>query len=328
MADLHSHALMSMYYWRKTLDTRGRTPWLLPYLPTSSHIDVPRIRESGVKLLTFAVYAFFRWPHRDCFETAKAQIALFEGLVARHPDVLVHAKTPAEIQAAVAGGKIAAVLALEGGHHVGNDPANLAYFKQRGVFYITLTHFINTPVGDTYLASRFTRTKGLRAFGRRLIGGMEKAGLIVDVAHSSEKGFWDVMEVAKRAPIYSHGGAKSVCRHDRHLTDDQSREIIRRDGLLGVILYPHYLRIGAVWGKMEDVFRHLDHWLSLGGEDHVAIGSDMGGVVLLKEIGDIAGMPRLHDALVKRFGETLSRKILFDNAMGYLKRNWPGGPDR
>lgn len=325
MADLHSHALLPMYYYRKNLDVRTSRPFYLPYTPFGTHIDVPGIRASGMKLMTFCVYALFRFPHRNCFETAQAQITLFERFVARHSDLLVHARSAAEIESIVRSGKVAAVLALEGAHHLGNSLETMDYFVGKGVFYVTLVHFINTPVGDTYLTTSFSSFRGLRPFGRDLITEMERRGLIVDVAHASEKLFWDVMEHAKRPPIYSHGGCRKLCNISRNLSDEQSREIIKRGGLIGVILYPHYLRKTGVWGKIDDVVRHIDHWLALGGENALSIGSDMSGVAIVREIGNIAGLPKLQDAMVKKFGEAVSRKLLFDNAVAYLRRNWLGG---
>lgn len=324
MADLHTHALIPMYYYRKKLATPQPHPLFLPWGPIGTHIDIPGIKASGVKLITFCVYAFNRLPRSNCFENAKAQIRVFETWVSAHSDVLAHAKTPSEIQPIIQSGRTAAILALEGGHHIGNDLENVAYFKSKGIFYVTMVHFINTPVGDTFLTGAFSSNRGLRPFGRELLRTLEDQGMIVDVAHASETGFWDMLEQARKPPIFSHGACRTVCGHSRNLSDEQSREMIKKGGLMGIILYPHYLRRTAVWGRMEDVTGHIDHWLSLGGENTVSIGSDMSGTMTLREIGDISGMPRLHDALVKRYGESVARKILFDNAMGYLERHWPG----
>lgn len=324
MADLHTHPLLPMYYFRKNLGSRHRSATFFPYTPLGTHIDIERLKESGVRLIVCSVYAVNRLPHRDCFEAAKSQIKLFDGWVSRHPETLAHAKTPPEIELIIASGKIAAVLALEGGHHLAGDLGHLEFFRQAGVAYLTLTHFLNTAVAESSLFAGFSAGPALRPFGRRLVEAMNREGMIIDLAHSSERAFWEVLECSKGPLIYSHGGAKPLCDHPRNLTDEQARALAQAGGLIGVILYPRYLRRDTFWGKTEDVIRHLEHWLSLVGPDRPCIGSDMGGVMVVREIRDYAGLPRLQEAIVKAFGETVARKILFENALSFLKQRWAG----
>lgn len=322
MADLHAHPLLPMYYFGKDPGRRHRNSLFFPYTPFGSHIDVPRLKESGVRLLVSCVYAWNRLPHRNCFENAKAQIGLFEKWMADHTETFGHAKSPAEIEPIIASGKIATVLALEGGHHVALDTANLDYLQKAGVFYITLVHFTNTPVGECCHFADFFGEPGLRPFGRELIAEMNRRGIAVDVAHCSERSFWDVLEYSKVPPIYTHGGARALCDHHRNLTDDQAAAIAKAGGLLGVMLYPGFLRKGAFWGSIDDVIRHLEHWMNVAGPQALAIGSDQNGVMVVKDLGGYDRMPLLQDAIVKAFGEPLARKILFDNALNYMKRCW------
>jgi membrane dipeptidase len=311
-----------MYYFRKDLGNRQRPARFFPYTPFGTHIDIPRLKESGVKLIVCCVYALNRLPYRNCFETARAQIAMFEEWLLEHSDDFEHAKNPADADRIVSSGKIAAVLALEGGHHIAGKLENLEYFRKAGIFYITLVHFLNNDIAESSLFTDWTPEPPLRPFGREVIGEMNRLGLVIDVAHCSEAAFWEVMEHSKAPPLYSHGGARALCDHHRNLTDDQARAIAERGGLLGVILYPGYLRRHAWEGKIDDVLRHLEHWLKIAGPDAIAIGSDMNGVMVLKEVKDYAGMPALREAVVKNFGEPLARRILFDNALNYMKRCW------
>ena len=299
MADLHTHPFLF----------RGR-------------IDLPRIRESGVKLITGCVYAFNRLPYRSCFEAARAQIEKFHRWIAENSDLLAHAKSPSEIEPIISSGKIALLLALEGGHHLGGRLENLSYFKEQGIFYMTLVHFLNTKIAKSSLFARFSPEPALRSFGREVIREMNRKGIIVDVAHCSERAFWEVMECSKVPPIYSHGASKAICRHHRNLTDDQAAALAKRGGLLGLILYPWYLRRHSFRATMEDLLRHLERWLAVAGPDAVSIGSDIGGVMPLREVGDYSGMPRLQEAIVKAFGEATAKKILFENVINYLKKCW------
>jgi len=322
IADLHTHPLLPMYYFGKDLKTRHRPARFFPYTPLGTHIDIPRLQESGVKLIVCCVYALNRGIRRNCFEVAKDQIRLFETWVQENSGLIGHAKSPAEIDSILASGRIVAVLSLEGGHHVAGDVDHLKYFRDAGIFYITLVHFMNSAVAESSLMRNISPEPPLRPFGRDLIAAMDRLGIVSDVAHCSEAAFWKVLEIAKIPPIYSHGGAQFLCRHHRNLTDDQGRALAQKGGLVGVILYPGYLRRGALKGTVTDVVRHLEHWVKVIGPEAIAIGSDMNGVMVLKDVFDYSQMPLLQEAVVTEFGETLARKILFDNTLDYMKRVW------
>lgn len=322
IADLHTHPLLSMYYFRKDLGRPQRPARFFPYTPFGTHIDIPRLKESGVKLIVCCVYALWRLPHKDCFEAAKAQIAMFEEWLAEHAEIFEQAKNPADVERIVGAGKIAVVLALEGGHHLADRLETLDHFHKAGIFYVTLVHFLNNAVAESSLFADWTPEPPLRPFGREVISEMNRLGLAIDVAHCSEAAFWEVMEHTKVPPLYSHGGAREICDHHRNLTDDQARAIAEKGGLMGLILFPKYLRRHALWGKMDDVIHHLEHWMKVAGPEALALGSDMSGVMVVREIKDYSGMPILREAIVKNFGEPLARKILFDNALNYMKRVW------
>ena len=303
MADLHSHPL-------------------LPIRPFGTHIDIPRIKASGVKLMVCCVYALNRLPHRSCFEAAKGQIRQFERWVLENPDSIAHARSASEIEPIISTGKVAAVLALEGGHHLSGDLSTLDFFAKAGVFYITLAHFLNNRIVRSSLFRDLSFGPPLRPFGRDLIAAMNAMGMIIDVAHCSEAAFWQVMEASQTPPIYSHGGSRGLRDYHRNLRDGQARALAARGGLIGTILYPRFLKRGAYWGKIDDVLRHLGHWLDLVGPEALAIGTDMNGARIVREIGDYAGLPRLQGAIVKAFGEGTARKILFNNTLNYMKSHW------
>ncbi len=322
MVDLHAHPLLPMYYFRKDPRRRHRNSKLFPYTPFGSHIARPRLKESGVKVLVSCVYAFSRLPHRNCFGSAKAQIELFGKWMSNEAETVAHARTPFEIDSITASGKIAVVLALEGGHHTALDLTHLDYFQKMGVFYMTIVHFTNTPVAECCHFSDFFGERGLRPFGREMITEMNRRGIIVDVAHCSERSFWDVMKHSKVPPIYTHGGARTLCDHHRNLRDEQVEAIARAGGVMGVILYPGFLRKGSFWRSIDDVIRHLEHWLKIAGPEALAIGSDQNGVMVARDLGGYDRMPRLREAIIQAFGEPLAKKILFENSLNYMKRYW------
>jgi membrane dipeptidase len=322
IADIHTHPLIPMYYFRKDLGHPQPSSRFFPYTPFGTHIDVPRLKESGVKLLVSCIYALNRLPHRDCFEVALSQIRLFQEWVDRHADLMAHAKSPTEAESIMASGKIAIVLALEGGHHLAGDLLNLDEFEKAGIFYVTLVHFLNNGIAESSLFADWTPEAPLKPFGRELISEMNLKGIAVDVAHCSERAFWEVAKVSRAPLLYSHGGARPLCDRERNLTDDQARAVASSGGLVGLILFPGYLRNGIFGGTLDDALRHLEHWLTVAGPETLAIGSDMNGVMVLKDVKDYSGMPALREAIVNNFGENLARRILFDNALNYMKRVW------
>lgn len=320
IADLHTHPLLPQYYFRKDLGQRQRTSFCYPYSPFGTHIDLPRLKESGVTLMVACVYALNRLPHKNCFETAKAQIEMFTRWMEEHQDACGHAKSLADAEQIQASGRIAIILALEGGHHVGNDLRNLEYFRQAGVLYITLVHFLNNAAAESSLFADWTPEAPLKPFGKEMIAEMNRLGIAVDVAHCSERAFWEVMEHVTHPPLYSHGGAHALCNHHRNLTDDQARAIAERGGVLGVMLYPGYLKRHGWRAGVGDVVRHLEHWLKTVGPDAIAVGSDMNGVRVIQDVRDYAGMPRLAEAIMNAFGEPLARRILFENAVNFMRK--------
>ena len=202
VGDLHSHALINMTYLRKDLSRRRNPPFL--WNPLRNHIDLPRLKEGGVDFQVFTVYAPCGFPWRSSFRAAQAQVSAFESFVRRNSDKIGHARSAKDIQALNSQGKIAALLAVEGGHHLDGKIENLEYFKDKGAVYLTLTHFVDNDIAGAC----FTGNKGLTKFGRDVLKALEKLGILPDVAHCSEKAFKEVIDLYNGPVLYTHGGAR------------------------------------------------------------------------------------------------------------------------
>src|SRR5215510_14580456 len=109
IADLHTHPLLPMYYFRKDLGNRHKPARFFPYTPFGTHIDIPRLKESGVQVIVCCVYAINRLPYQNCFEVAKAQINMFEEWLKEHAATFEHAKNAQDLERIISAGKIAAV---------------------------------------------------------------------------------------------------------------------------------------------------------------------------------------------------------------------------
>ncbi len=210
-----------------------------------------------------------------------------------------------------------ALLSVEGGAVLAGKMQTLSYLRERGVRLLTLTWNGDNEIGSGYLKPE----SGLTDFGKALIPEMERQGVIVDVSHLSDRGFYEVEALAKRPFIATHSNARAVCPHGRNLTDEQFCLLRDRGGLVGINFYKAFLREGP-GACMQDILRHIDHFLALGGENVVCMGSDFDGAEVPADLGDIEGVPRLRRLMRQHgYSEALIERLLFRNAAEFFRRN-------
>lgn len=237
----------------------------------------------------------------------------FHEQVQKNSSSTVFCRTREDVKKAAAAGKRAALLSIEGSGSLAGKLEHLYDAKKLGVSLITLTWNGHCEAGD---GCGVPNARGLTPFGFDLIREMEKLNIIIDVSHLSEKGFWDVAHRSGKPFVASHSDSKSVCPHRRNLTDDQFREIIERKGLVGINLCGKFLARSSP--KAEDVLRHVDHFLHLGGESVLSVGSDLDGCVMAGGIHSVDGMEILYRLLEKEFGREISDRIFWENAFRFF----------
>ena len=154
---------------------------------------------------------------------------------------------------------------------------------------------------------------------------MERIGMRIDVSHANEATFWDIFAHTSGVIIASHSNARALCPHPRNLTDSQAREIARRGGLVGLNYYAPFLRPGGGTAGREDVYRHAAHFLELGLEDCLALGSDFDGADLPPALDSCEKVPPLGEFLAGQLGRELAEKILWKNALEFFRKNLPRG---
>lgn len=205
------------------------------------------------------------------------------------------------------------MLSVEGGTPLMGDVRSVRRLRDRGVRMMTLTWNGKNEIGGGAMDPG-----GLTPFGREAIREMEACGMVVDVSHASDALFDGVCETAEKPFVASHSNARAVCPHVRNLTDAQFLEIAKRGGLVGINLYPLFVT-GGKDASLDDIYRHLEHFWALGGEDAVAVGTDFDGAAMPSCIPDIAHLEALADALLhKNTKEELVRKLFFDNAYNFF----------
>lgn len=214
------------------------------------------------------------------------------------------------------------VLAVEDARLVGHDLSRLDFLYEKGVRLLTLTWKGISPIGGAW-----DTEEGLTPFGRELILRAAALGMAIDLSHASDRLFAEALALSAgdrhtkgqsdQKPIRflaSHSNSRTLCPHRRNLTDDMFRALSKKGGLVGVSLVPQHLRENGR-AALSDVIGHFLHFLSLGGEDTVAFGSDFDGIDSLPEgINGVESLPLLYDALAKETSSAVADKVFFENA--------------
>jgi len=209
---------------------------------------------------------------------------------------------------------IALFLTVEGGSVLGGDILWVDKLHGMGVKMMTLTWN-----GENGLCGGVGSDKGFTAFGRQAVSRMEMLGMAVDVSHLNDTSFWQLCEFAEKPFCASHSNSRSVCSHPRNLTDGQFREIVRRGGVVGLNYHRGFVADGGNTNTIDDLLRHLYHFLELGGEDAIALGSDFDGAKMPDYLDGIDKLPFLIDALERSgLSKPVADKVLFGNAARYL----------
>ena len=196
----------------------------------NGNIDVPRMREGGLDALFFSIFVPDDVTGPLAVRRAMALIDSVHEAVRRHPADLVLATTAADIRRAVADGKIAALMGMEGGHMIDDDLGLLRSYARLGVRYLTLTHSANTNWADS--SGDVPRHNGLTAFGKDVVRELNRLGMMVDVSHIADKTFYDALEVTKAPVIASHSSCRAIANHPRNTTDDMLRVLARNGGVV------------------------------------------------------------------------------------------------
>ena len=210
------------------------------------------------------------------------------------------------------------ILAVEDARLLGNSRERLPRLAECGVAILTLLWR-----GETVIGGAFDTNRGLTSFGRDILSDCFDLGIHPDLSHASENAFWEAAETAaaRRRPLLAtHSNARAVCPHPRNLYDDQFVAIQRGGGLVGLCLCPEHLT-AARDATLADAVRHLEHWLALGGEDTVALGTDFDGIektpLGLSRSRDLAALAE--ELLRLGYREETVRAIFYKNAERYFK---------
>lgn len=297
------------------------------------HMRLDKMEAGDYLLQNFALFVFAKSgkdPYQaamemaDCFEE---QMRLFSGRIAQ-------VRSYADIEKNAAEGKMCAMLTIEEGAVCQGSLEKLHEFYDRGVRMMTLTWnfpneigFPNVSMPEKGEKPDFTvpqTEKGLTKFGITLVEEMERMGMIVDVSHLSDAGFWDVLHHTKKPFVASHSNARAVCGNVRNLTDEMIRALGERGGVTGLNFCADFLESAPVGAKnagtIEAVVRHAKHIVNVGGIDCLGLGSDFDGIDTHAQLTGADKLPLLDRALEKAgFGASDREKIFSRNVLRVYK---------
>lgn len=243
--------------------------------------------------------------------------------------VLTPCTTAAELEQAIHGPTLAALLHMEGAEAIGPDLAELDELYDAGLRSIGPVWSRPTLFGHG-VPFRFPSTSdigpGLTEAGKRLVRECNRRRIMIDLSHLNMAGLRDVAALSDAPLVATHSNAHAVTPSARCLTDDELRLIADTGGVVGINYGTCFLRPDGKFISdcpVEHLLAHLDHLLSILGEDGVAFGSDFDGAILPDWMKDVSGLSVLREALVAHgLGETLMEKLLWRNWVRVLKTTW------
>lgn len=280
------------------------------------HIDLPRLKKAGVKLIVFAIYAAENYQaNGDGLKKTIQMIDDFYDII-ENCEELVLAKKHEDIIKINNEDKIAAILAVEGAQSIYSLSA-LRVFNRLGIKLITLTWNHRNQIGDG--VGENTKC-GLTNFGKEFVKEMHSLNMIVDVSHLNKKGFWDVIEVSEFPIIASHSNVKRICAHPRNLDDAQIKAIAKANGIIGINFCPLFLNSNEQ-ADINDVFKHIDYIKNLVGVDFVGLGTDFDGISETpKGLEDVSKLEKLKNILFENsYSKQEVEKIFYKNVYRIFK---------
>ncbi|SMQ64923.1 dipeptidase AC. Metallo peptidase. MEROPS family M19 [Devosia lucknowensis] len=310
------------------------------------HIDLPRARSAG---MVGGFFAMFPPPLKTDLATVAAapdyakgelppQLALSDALQSTNgmaslllrlerAGALAVCRSAADIRDAQATGTIAAIFHLEGAEAIDTDFNSLEVLYAAGLRSIGITWSRANAFG-TGVPFRFPADPdigpGLSDAGKSLVRLCDHMGVMIDLSHLNAAGFRDVASLSSKPLVATHSNVHAICQSTRNLVDWQLAAIRESKGVVGLNYATGFLRPDGRFDPntpIDLMVQHIAALVETVGEDGVALGSDFDGAMMPAEIRDVAGVPKLLQALLDHgFGEPLVRKIALDNWLGLVER--------
>lgn len=290
------------------------------------NIDLKKMVKGDYLLQNFAMFVNLS-DHLDPLTKAQRLIDLYYTELEKSPELIKPVYSYEDILNNQKNGLMSAMLTLEEGAVVNNDLAILRNYYRLGVRMITLTWNHPNGIGYPNLIStkefkdlyHLNTEDGLTDFGIAYVKEMERLGIIIDVSHLSDAGFYDVLKYTTKPFVASHSNARSVCGVARNMSDDMIKQLAKRNGVMGINFCGDFLKPSSNGGMrscIEDMVKHILYIKELVGIDYVGLGSDFDGIDQNLELADASMMPQLAAALQEAgFSENEIEKVFYKNVL-------------
>lgn len=282
-------------------------------------ITLPWLKNGAVRLVFNTIFVHTEFKPHKTVEIALEQLSIYDRIYEEHKNDIFQIKNYNDLLRLEENSRIGFLTLMEGADPI-EEPKRLNYFYERGVRIIGLAWDDRNQY-----ASGNNTDSGLTKEGFELVKRMNDLRITLDLSHLNERCFWEAIEVCTTIPIASHSNARGLTNHPRNLKDNQLRAISERGGVIGLVLYNHFLKTGGENPTLEDIFAHSDYMINLCGEEHVGIGSDLDGAGIddfPQEIRTVADLSNIAEFFLKKgYSEERVRMIMGGNFLRVLKEN-------
>lgn len=282
------------------------------------HIDLERAGGLPGYCQCFACFTtpyMTEWDQRSPEEMFQRELSAIRGELERNRDVIRQVFCPAEIEENLHNGILSAILTIEGPAGFGYDPERLEQLYREGFRITTLGWNEKNPLTGSHATGG-----GLTDLGREYVREAQRLGMLIDVSHISDEGFWDIMDITSGPVVATHSNSRSLRSVSRNLTDDMFREICKTGGVAGFNQYADFV---AENPTLDSACDHIFHFMELDADGtHVALGGDLDGCdTLIDGFHGVQDYPVLASRLIERgAGDAAVYNIFWNNALGVMKK--------
>lgn len=279
-------------------------------------VDIKKLISSNSLAQVFALYFDLEKYKNNPYNRFEEMLNKFMEQINQHSDYISLTKNYNDIIKNEGENKISAILSIEEGGVLNGKIENLYKVYEKGVRLITLTWNYENEIGYPHSDKN---NLGLKPFGIEVVEKMNELGMIIDVSHINDCGFYEVSKISKKPFVASHSNSRSITNHSRNLTDDMIRVLGNSGGITGINFCKFFLGNKPI-SNIDDMISHIKHIANIGGIDVVALGTDFDGIPNGLEIENISEIYRLEDRLSKvGFKSSEIDKIMYQNAMRVFK---------
>jgi membrane dipeptidase len=280
-------------------------------------IDIEKLKKANSMAQFFAMFVGLK-ETSDPLQTCLDMIDKFYEELDRNKDEIEIAKNYNDIINNIANNKISAFLTIEEGGVLKGKIENLRNFYRLGVRLITLTWNYENEIGYPNCKPEYME-KGLTEFGGDIVSEMNRLGMIIDVSHLSDRGFYDVARLSTKPFTASHSNSRSIRDHKRNLTDDMIRILADKGGITGINFEKSFLSDKDI-STVQDMAEHIMHIRNVGGIDVISLGTDFDGISPENEVQNIGEIYKLIEALKKnKLSDDEIDKICSKNALRVIR---------